>query len=157
METRLTYIWHKNENKICLNFISVFEPLRFRHKYTSFLSKLASQIKLIQSVVGVSCWSQGPRVSLPGSQVSGSHVPGWQVPRLMVPVPESQGSSSQSLRSQGPGSQVSGPDFRLCLLGYSYKDINLLNLAWKQSSLNLYQNSTISSKKSKKYLKALLL
>ena len=54
--TRLTYFWHKNEKKISLNFIFLFELLSFRHTYTSFLlSKLASQIKLIQSAEEVSC------------------------------------------------------------------------------------------------------
>ena len=52
--TRLTNVWHKNEKKISLNFIFVFDPLRFRHTCHA-LSKFASQIKLIQSVVGVSC------------------------------------------------------------------------------------------------------
>ena len=60
----------------------------------------------MQSVVGVSCQSQGPWVPFPGSQVSGSHVPS---PR--VPVPWSR---VLSLRSQGPGSRISGLDFRQC-------------------------------------------
>ena len=56
LRTRLTYSWHKNEKKISLNFIFVFEPLRFQQTWPSFLlSKFASQIKLIQSVVEVSC------------------------------------------------------------------------------------------------------
>ena len=79
--------------------------------------------------------SQGPITRVPGVRI---HVPGSQVPRSRVPVPKSlgpksQGPGSQSLglkilglrvpdlripclRSQGPGSQVSGPDFGLCLL-----------------------------------------
>ena len=129
--TGLTYFWHKNEIKISLNFIFVFEPLLFQHTYLSFLlSKLASQINLIQSVVGFSCYSQGLRVPLLGSQVP---CPRVTSPKAQGPSSESQGPKSQSLRSQGsgsqdpciseslglrvlgPGSQVSGPDFRLCL------------------------------------------
>ena len=97
--TRLTYFWHKNEKKISLNFIFVFEPLRFRHTCPSFLlSKFASQIKLIQSVVG----------SVASLRILGSHFqgPGWQ---SLV----SRGPRVPSLGSHGPGSQVSGPDFRL--------------------------------------------
>ena len=112
METRLIYFWHKNEKKISLKFILVFEPLRFRHTYPSFLlSKLASKLKLIQSVVRLSCYSQGPRVRLPRSQVSGSHVPASQVPKPRVPnlrAPGFQGVGFQSfsLRFPGPRSQV---------------------------------------------------
>ena len=40
--TKLTYFWHKNEKKF-LNFIFVFEPLRFRHSCHA-ISKFASQI-----------------------------------------------------------------------------------------------------------------
>ena len=94
----------------------------FRLRCPSFLlSKFASQLKLIQSVVLVGIlgicvtssllsvllsgfWVSGsqvasPRDPVPWSWVSGSHVPGSHVP----------GS-----QSQGPGSRVSGPDFRLC-------------------------------------------
>ena len=100
--TTLTYFWHKNESKISLNFIFVFKPLSFRHKCPrSLLSKFASQIKLIQSVVWVSCKSDGHSVPFPGSQVSGSHVPGSQVPRSQF-----QGHISKGPRSQSPGSQV---------------------------------------------------
>ena len=97
-----------------LNCLFVFEPLRFLHTCPSvLLSKFASQIKLMQSPVGVSCQSQGPRVQLPGSQV----------PRPRVPVPESQGPRIPGprisglrvpglrvlrLRVQGPKSHVSG-------------------------------------------------
>ena len=67
----------------------------------------------------------GPRVTV--SQVSGSWVPGLKASGLRVsgsqgiPGSGSQGipgSGSQGVPgsgSQGPGSQVSGPDFRLCL------------------------------------------
>ena len=42
--TSLTYFWHKNERKISLNFIFVFEHLRFWHTRSSFLlSKFASR------------------------------------------------------------------------------------------------------------------
>ena len=89
--TRLTYFWHKNEKKISLNFIFVFEPLRFRHTCPSFLlSKFASQIKLIKS---------------PGS-VASQRFPDVRIPYPRVPVPESQGLGSQGPRIPGPGSQV---------------------------------------------------
>ena len=104
--TRLTYFWHKNEKKISLNSIFVFESLRFRHTYPSFLlSKLPSQIKLIQSVVGVCCQSQCPRVPLPGSQGCKSQGPESQF--------RSRVSGSQGSVSQVSGSRVSDPDFRL--------------------------------------------
>ena len=108
--TKLTYIWHKNEKKISPNFIFVFQPLCFRH-ICHALSKFASQIKLIQYVVGVSCYSQGPRVPLPGSWMSRSHVPGSQFRSLRVPslrIPGSRVSGSRVSGSQGSGSQVSG-------------------------------------------------
>ena len=110
--TRLTYFSYKNEKKISLNLIFVFKPLLFRHTCPALV--LYYQ-KLIQYAVGVSCQSQDPRVPLPGSWVSGFHVPRSQVPRPRVPVPESQGPKSQGPRVSGPVSQVSGPDFRLCL------------------------------------------
>ena len=96
------------------------------------LSKLASQLNLIQSVVRVRIlgiwvkssilrlllsrfWVSGsqfprPRDLFPGSWVSGSQSPrvsGSRVPGLRVLVQ----------RSQGPRSRVSCPDFRLCLSG----------------------------------------
>ena len=85
------------------------------------LSKLASEIKLMQSVVGVSCQSQGPRVPLPGSRVTGSHVPGLQVPRPRVVVAGSQVSGCQ-----GPGPQVSGlrvpdPGSQVLILDYALR------------------------------------
>ena len=126
--TRLTYFWHKNEIKISLNFIFVFEPLLFQHTYLSFLlSKLASQINLIQSVVGFSCYSQGLRVPL-----LGSHVPGSQVPRPKVPVQSHRvpslrvsGRRVPGLRipaSQNPwvsGSWVPGPRSQVLILDYA--------------------------------------
>ena len=64
LRTKLTNFSHKNEKKISLNFVFVFEPLRFRHTRPSFLlSKFASQINLIQSVVVgqlLALWPQGP-------------------------------------------------------------------------------------------------
>ena len=123
--TKLTYIWHKNEKKISPNFIFVFQPLCFRH-ICHALSKFASQIKLIQYVVGVSCYSQGPRVPSPGSWMSRSMSQGPS-----SGVSGSQVSGSQSLGPQGPRSQdprswvsglrvpvhesrFSGPEFTLC-------------------------------------------
>ena len=136
LETRLTNFWHKNEKKISLNFIFVFELLRFRHLCPNFLlSKFASQIKLIQSVVGVRCQTYGDRVPGPrfqgptfqgcksqvlGSQFQVPRVPGprvsglgSRVPRSQVlgsRVPESQvlGLRVPSLESQFPGSRVPG-------------------------------------------------
>ena len=97
-----------------LNFMFVFEPLRFRHICPSFLlSKFASEIKLIQSVVGVSCQPQGSRIPLPGFRVSGSHVPGSQIPGARAPVPESRGPKSEGVRVSDPGSQVLILDYTL--------------------------------------------
>ena len=120
MWTRLIYFWHKNEKKISsLKFIFVFEPLSFRLIYPSFLlSKLISKIKLIQSVVGVSCYYrvpgsdyQGPRCQGPMSQCHKSQGPWSQfqsprVPNLKAPGSQGHGSQSFSLRVPGPRSQV---------------------------------------------------
>ena len=56
LKAKLTYFWHKVESKIFLNFIFVFEPLRFRHTcpQSFLLSKFILQIKLIETVVEVS-------------------------------------------------------------------------------------------------------
>ena len=89
-----------------LNCLFVFEPLRFLHTCPSvLLSKFASQIKLMQSPVGVSCQSQGPRVAGPKAQGPSSRVPGSQDPGSQNL--ESQSPRSQGPASQGPGSQVS--------------------------------------------------
>ena len=101
--TRLTYFWHKNEKKISLNFIFVFEPLRFRHTCPSFLlSKFASQIKLIKS---------------PGS-VASHRFPDVRIPYPRVPVPESQGLGSQGSRSQGP--RIPDPGSQVLILDYTF-------------------------------------
>ena len=111
--------------KISLNFIFVFEPLLFQQTYlSSLLSKLASQINLIQSVVGVSCLSQGLRFPLLGSQVPCPRVPGSQFRVIGSHVSESWGPGSQSLRSQGSRSQdpcISeslGPRSQVLILDY---------------------------------------
>ena len=123
-----------------LNFIFVFEPLRFRHICPSFLlSKFASQIKLIQSVVGVSCQPQGSRIPLPGFRVSWSHVPGSQVPGARAPVPESQGPKSQRLRVPGPGSQVLILDYTLKEHIFSFK-IGKVNNPKSQSITTYYHS-----------------
>ena len=99
LRARLTYLWQKSENKLSLNFIFVLEPLRFQRTHPSFLlSGFASRVGLIQSAVGVGCWSRGPGVSFPGS-VSRGPGSGLRV----------SGSWFSVL-----GSRVSNPDFRLC-------------------------------------------
>ena len=119
--TRLNNVWHKNEKKISLNFIFVFDPFLFStHMLCPFKICFTNKVNTICG---------GGQLLVTGSLVSGSHVPGSQVLRPRVPVPESQGTKSQGhrvldprvsdlrdpgLRSQGPGSRVSGPDFRLC-------------------------------------------
>ena len=96
------------------------------------LSKFASQLKLIESVVrvkilGICVTSLIMRVLLSGFWVSESQFPG---PRDLFPdswvsgspSPRVPGSRVHSLRdsaswvpgSQGPGSRVAGPEFRLC-------------------------------------------
>ena len=120
--TRLTYFWHKNEKKISLNCIFIFDPLRFWHTCRSFLlSKLVSQIKLIQSLVesvasfrvlgsqfqGPGCQGlvfQGPRVPGPGSH--GSRVTGLRIPGLCIP--ESWVSGLRVPDSRVLGAGVSG-------------------------------------------------
>ena len=110
LETRLTNFWHKNEKKISLNFIFVFELLRFRHLCPNFLlSKFASQIKLIQSVVGVRCQTYGDRV--PGPRFQGPTFQGRKSQVLGSQVSGSQGSSSQSLGPWVPGPGSLGPRF----------------------------------------------
>ena len=108
--------------------------------YSFLLSKFATQLKLIQSVVqfgilGVCVTSSILRVLLSGFWVAGSQIPssrdpdlgpgcqgpvsqGHRFPGPRVPGPESQDTKVPGLRvpglgSQGPGSRVSGPDFRL--------------------------------------------
>ena len=76
----------------------------------------------------------GGQLLVTGSQGPITRVPGVRIPSPRVPFPESQGPKSQGpkvsgprgsglripglrvlgLRYQGPGSRVSGPDFRLC-------------------------------------------
>ena len=98
------------------------------------LSKFASELKLIQSVVRVRILGICITSSVLGLRVASSkyqgpicRVLGVRVPCPRVPVPRSWVSGSQSprvlgLRVLGSGSQVSGswsrvagPDFRLCL------------------------------------------
>ena len=121
----------------------LLEHLSFWLRYASFLlSKFASQLKLIQSVVRVRIlgicitisvlrvllsgfWvsmSQfsSPRDPFPGFWVSGSRVPGFKSPKVSGSrVPglrvSGLGPGVPGLRSQGPRSRVSGPGFRLCL------------------------------------------
>ena len=116
--TRLTYFWHKNEKKIYLNFIFVFESLHLWYACRSFLlSKFASQIKLMQFVVGsvASLSVLGSHFQGPGCQAFASQ--GSRVPRSRVPgsrVSGSQGPGSQVLCLRVSGLQASGPGFRLC-------------------------------------------
>ena len=109
--------------------VHLLEHLGFRLRCPSFLlSKFASQLKLIQSVVRIATlgicvtssvlrvllsrfWVSGSQVSsprdpVPGSWVSGLHVlvPRFQGPRCQEPV-------SQGPRCQGPVSLVSGSRF----------------------------------------------
>ena len=112
LRARLTYLWQKNENKLSLNFIFVFEPLRFQHTHPSFLlSKFTSRIGLIQSAMGVSCWSRGPGVSFPGSWVSRSRVSGcrFRAPGVGVLV----------LGSWVPGSGFPNPGSQILILDYA--------------------------------------
>ena len=107
----LTYIWHKNENKLFLNFISVFEPLRYRNTCHALW-------KFVNTVCG------GGQLLVTGSQGPITRVPGVRIPCLRVTSPKAQGPSSkvsgsqslgsQGCRSQSPGSGVLGPHFRLC-------------------------------------------
>ena len=97
--------------------VHLLEPLSFRPRCSSFLlSKFVLHLKLIQSVVRVSCYSQdttnlchkfslqdpGLRIldsSVPGVRVSCPSVPGLRVLSPRVQVPE----------CQGPGCQVPRP------------------------------------------------
>ena len=131
----------KCQNILVNVLVYLLEHLSFWHRCHSFLlSKFASQLKLIQSVVRVGILQcsgsysqdsgsqgrnsqvlathsrvQGVRVPVPWSWVSGSRVPesqvsGSQGPRSQV----SQDPGSQGPKVSGPRSRVSGPDFRLC-------------------------------------------
>ena len=112
LRARLTYLWQRDENKLSLNFIFVLGPLRFQHTHPSFLlSGFASRVGLIQSAVGVGCWSRGPGVSFPGSRVSGSR---FRAPGVGVLV---LGSWVPGSRLPGPGSQVLILDYAAVLLG----------------------------------------
>ena len=115
---QVNLFWHKNEKKISQNFIFVLEPLRFWQICPSFLlSKFASQIKLMQSLVGISCKSQGLRVPCP------------RVPCPRVASPKAQGPKISSLRVSGlrvPGLRVtrlrvSGPGSQVLVLDYPFK------------------------------------
>ena len=106
LRARLTYLWQRDENKLSLNFIFVLGPLRFRHTHPSFLlSGFASRVGLIQSAVGVGCWSRGPGVSFPGSRF---RAPGVGVLVLGSWVPGS--------RFPNPGSQILILDYAAVLL-----------------------------------------
>ena len=115
--TRLTYFWYKNEKKISLNFILVFEPLRFWHTCRSFLlSKFASQIKLIKSLVE----------SVASNRVLGSHLQGFGCQRLVSQGPRVLGPRSLDPRSVGlrvlaPGSQVLILDYTLKYMLFQIK------------------------------------
>ena len=118
----------------CNNLVNVLvhllEHLSFRFRCPSFLlSKFASQLKLIQSVVWVQILvicvtSSILRILLAQFQVSASQVqstrdpvPGSWWPGCHVPESQFQGSGCQCLVSQGPrvpgyrvsGSRVTGP------------------------------------------------
>ena len=112
-------------------YFCIRAPTISTHMPWLFIIKFAPQIKLILSLVEVSCWSQGPRV--PGSQgpiskIPGvmSHVPGLQVPSPRVPVPGSWVPGSQVLGSWGlrvPGLRswfwtvpMLAPSFQLILI-----------------------------------------
>ena len=113
--TRLTYLWYKNEKKISLNFILVFEPLRFWHTCRSFLlSKFASQIKLIQSLVG----------SVTSNRVLGSHLQGFGCQRLVSQGPRVPGPGYRGPRSLDPrsvGLRVPAPGSQVLILDYALK------------------------------------
>ena len=105
--------------------VHLLEHLRFGLRCLSFsVLKFTSYLKLIQSVervgiLGICVTNSFLRVLLSGFWVSGSQVPSFRdpVPGSWVSGSRVAGSpvqGSQSPRSQGLGSRVSGPDFRLC-------------------------------------------
>ena len=127
----------------------------FRLRCRSFLlSKFASQIKLIHSVVQIvilgicttssilrvllsgfwvfGCQVPSPKDPFPGSWLSGSHVPWSQIqgPQCKVPVPQDSrvsGSQVPSCRSQSPGFRVSGyqvPGSQVLILCYAVENVN---------------------------------
>ena len=100
--------------------VHLLESWNFWLTCSSLLSlKFASKLKLIQSAVGFSCWSQDARslwvlVSgfwFSGSQIltPGSSIPGSQVLGLTSQGLVSRASGPRSLGFQVSGSQVSGP------------------------------------------------
>ena len=116
-----------------VNFlVPLLEPLSFRLRCISFLlSKLCFIIK-VSTIYGAGRDTTNPCHKF-NSQGLALRILGLMVicPKFQGPIsrvlcvrvpcprfPESQSHGSQGLRpgSQGPGSQVSGPDFRLCQL-----------------------------------------
>ena len=92
LQTWLTYFWYKNEKKVSINFIFVFESLRFHQTCLAFY---------FQKFLIITCG---------GGQLLFS---GSQTPILRVPCPSVALSSCRVL---SPGSQVSrsqalGPSF----------------------------------------------
>ena len=107
LATRLTYFWHKNEKKVSLNLIFVFEP----HVFDTHVLAFYNQNLLHKSQYNL-WWGSVASLMFPGSYFQG---PGCQDPmsqsrKSQVPGPESQGLGSRVLWCR-----VSGPDFRLCL------------------------------------------
>ena len=112
----------------------LFEHLSFRLRCSSFLlSKFASQLKLIQSVVQT--WIRGICVtsSFLSVLLSGFLVSGLQVPSPRHPVPGSfvsgchvlgsRVSGSQSLRPRVPSLRVQGPRSQALILDYANQNV----------------------------------
>ena len=101
-----------NVNIFWLNIlVHLIEPLSFRLRCPSFLlSKFASQLKLIQSVVWVGILGICVTSSIVRVLLSGFWIPGSQVPTLRDPVPGSWVSGSRVPGFQSPRSQ--SPEFQ---------------------------------------------
>ena len=109
----LTEKWEQTIPKF---YFCIRAPTFSTHTHPRFLlSKFTSRIGLIQSAMGVSCWSRGPGVSFPGSWVSRSRVSGcrFRAPGVGVLV---LGSWVPGSRFPNPGSQILILDYAAVLL-----------------------------------------
>ena len=109
--TRLTYFWHKNEKKIFLNFVFVFEPLLFRHTCHA-LNTICGGGQLLVTE------SQGPITSFPG---------------VRIPSPRAQGLSSRVLVVLRPRVPVPGP--QVLILDYALILVRIFSSVWKYSKI----------------------
>ena len=111
-------------------FVHLLEHLSFSLRCPNFLlSKFATQLKLIQSVVWLGIQVTASQVQLSGScsQYSGSQGCNFQVAGTHFQGPGCQNPVSQGPRVKGLGSQVLGSQV-LIFLDYAYKSRSVIIL-----------------------------